>query len=257
MTQPLLGKRIVVTRPRGQADALAGMIASLGGEAVLFPLIEISAAEDGQALPQALAQLGDYSLAVFVSPNAVDFSLPAVLAQGRWPETLRAAAVGQGSADALARYGVPAVIVPQRQFDSEALLALPEMQAGAVAGKRVLILRGNGGRELLADTLRARGARVDCVACYRRSPPGDSAAALLALRQAGRLDAFTVSSSEGLRNLLDLLDDAGRRLLAQTPVFVPHWRIQEVAEQLGLRKVVLTDAADAGILAGLRAYNWH
>lgn len=257
MTLPLLGKRIVVTRPRGQADALAGMIAALGGEALVFPLIDISAAEDGRELQQALAQLDDYALAVFVSPNAVDFSLPALLARGAWPKNLRAVAVGQGGVAALARYGVHEVIVPQRQFDSEALLALPEMQAGNVAGKRVLILRGNGGRELLADTLRARGARVDCAACYRRSPPGEACAPLLALWRNGHPDALTVSSSEGLRNLVDRLDAAGLRELAQTPVFVPHWRIQQVAEQAGLQKVILTEAADAGILAGLRTYDWH
>jgi uroporphyrinogen-III synthase len=109
---------------------------------------------------------------------------------------------------------------------------------------------------LLADTLRARGATVECVACYRRAGPAGGVQILLERWRAGRLDALTVSSSEGLRHLLDLLDDECRSFLARTPVFVPHPRIAEGAQALGLRKIILTDAADAGILAGLLAYNW-
>jgi uroporphyrinogen-III synthase len=147
-------------------------------------------------------------------------------------------------------------LAPSERFDSEALLALPEMQANRVAGKRVAIFRGDGGRELLADTLRERGALVDCIASYRRSGPPDGVRPLLAAWQAGKLDALTVSSSEGLRYLLDLLDAEGHAFLASTPVFVPHARIAENARALGLSNIILTDAADAGILAGLRAYNW-
>lgn len=253
---PLAGKTIVVTRPRAQAGPLAAAIAAQGGQPLVFPLLEISPAADTQPLADAVARLADYSLAVFISPNAVDHALPAILARGGWPAGLLPAAVGQGTVKALAAHGVAGCIAPDERFDSEALLALPELAAERVAGRCIAIFRGDGGRELLADTLRARGAEVDCVSCYRRSGPADGVASLLDAWRAGRLDALTVSSSEGLRYLVDLLDAEGRAWLQKTPVFVPHARIADNARALGLSNIILTEAADAGILAGLGAYNW-
>jgi len=255
-TGPLAGKTIVVTRPRAQAGPLAAAIAAQGGQPLIFPLLKIAPAADPQPLAAAVARLADYSLAVFISPNAVDYALPAILARGPWPAGLLPAAVGQGTARALVAHGVTGCIAPSERFDSEALLALPELAGERVAGRRVAIFRGDGGRELLADTLRERGAEVDCIACYRRSGPPGGGAPLLAAWRAGRLAALTVSSSEGLRHLVDLLDTEGRAWLQKTPVFVPHARIAENARASGLRKIILTDAADAGILAGLLAYNW-
>lgn len=253
---PLAGLTIVVTRPAAQAGPLAEAIAAAGGTPLIFPLLEISPAADPQALIEAVARLADYAIAVFISPNAVDFALPAILAGGPWPRTLIPAAVGQGTVKALAAYGVDGCVVPSARFDSEALLALPELAAERVRGRRVAIFRGDGGRELLAETLTERGAEVDCITCYRRSGPSAGMASLLDAWRAGRLDALTVSSSEGLRHLVGLLDDEGRRFLIETPLFVPHERIAESAQALGLRNIVLTEAADTGILAGLRAYNW-
>jgi len=253
---PLAGRTIVVTRARAQAAALAEAIAAAGGTPLLFPLLDISPAPDPRPLAEAVARLPDYAIAVFISPNAVDHALPAVLRQGPWPAGLLPAAVGQGTVRALAAYGVAGCIAPRERFDSEALLALPELAAARVAGKRIAIFRGDGGRELLAETLRQRGAAVDCVTCYRRSGPAHGVEPLLAAWRAGKLDALTVSSSEGLRYLVDLLDAEGRDMLRDTPVFVPHARIVESAQALGLRNIILTAATDAGIVAGLRAYNW-
>ena len=101
-----------------------------------------------------------------------------------------------------------------------------------------------------------RGAAVEYITCYRRAGPAGGVEILLERWRAGHLDALTVSSSEGLRYLVELLDDEGRSFLARTPVFVPHARIAENARISGLHKIILTDAADAGILAGLVAYNW-
>lgn len=256
MNSPLTGKTIAVTRPRAQADALAAAIAAAGGEALLFPLLEISPAGDLQPLQEAAAHLAAYTLAVFISPNAVEYSLPTLLAPSPWPAGLIPAAVGQGTVKALAAHSVKGCVAPSERFDSEALLELPALQADKVAGRRVAIFRGDGGRELLADTLRERGAKVDCIACYRRSPPAGGSVPLMAAWRAGRLDAITVSSSEGLRYLVAMLDAEGRRHLAATPVFVPHQRILDNARALGLQQVVLTPPADAGIIAGLCAYNW-
>ena len=253
---PLAGRIIAVTRPRAQAAPLADAIAGAGGTPLLFPLLDILPVADPLALEADVAGLPGAALAIFISPNAVAHALPLILAHGPWPVGLVPAAVGQGTVKALAARGVTGCIAPRERFDSEALLALPELAGERVSGKRVVIFRGDGGRELLADTLRARGATVECVACYRRAGPAGGVDILLERWRAGRLDALTVSSSEGLRHLLDLLDDEGRSFLARTPVFVPHARIAENARASGLQKIILTDAADAGILAGLLAYNW-
>lgn len=253
---PLAGRTIVVTRPRAQADALAALIAGQGGRAVVFPVLEIGPADDPAPLDRAIASLDSYALAIFISPNAVEFSVPVILSRRSWPTGLQAAAVGQSSVATLAGYGIHGAMAPSERFDSEALLELPEFQEDRVRGRRVLILRGNGGRELLADTLRARGAEVDHVTCYHRSPPVGGAGPLTALWDADRLDALTISSSEGLRNLVELLDGQRARL-CETPTFVPHQRIAEIAGELGLKRVILTGPADAGIIAGLCAYNWQ
>ncbi|WP_265947374.1 uroporphyrinogen-III synthase [Dechloromonas sp. A34] len=255
-TGPLAGRTIVVTRPLAQAGPLAQAIEAAGGKPLIFPLLEIFPASDPQPLAAAVDRLGDYALAVFISPNAVDHALPAILARGAWPASLQPAAVGQGTVKALLAHGVAGCIAPTERFDSETLLALPALAKEAVVGQRVAIFRGDGGRELLADTLRERGATVDCITCYRRSGPSDGVAPLLRAWRAGQLDALTVSSSEGLRHLLDLLDGEGRDFLRKTPLFVPHARIADNAAALGLSNIILSGAADAGIMAALLAYNW-
>lgn len=252
----LAGKTIVVTRPLAQAAPLADAIAAEGGVPLIFPLLEILPPDDPQAVAAAASSLPDCALAIFISPNAVDHALPAILARGPWPAGVIPAAVGPGTVKALAAQGVGGCIAPRERFDSEALLALPQLADAQVGGRRIVIFRGDGGRELLADTLRARGAAVELVTCYLRAGPPNGIEPLLKAWRAGQLDALTVSSSEGLRYLVDLLDAKGRAYLQATPLFVPHARIAENARALDLSNIILTDAADAGILAGLRAYNW-
>lgn len=255
MSDALRGRRIVVTRPRAQADALAAQIAAHGGEPMVFPLLDIAPADDQRPLQAAISRLSSYTWVVFISPNAVAFSLPAILVAAPWPTAVQAVAIGPGTVAALAGHGVVSVLAPSTRFDSEAVLDLPDLQAARVVDRRVLIVRGNGGRELLADTLRARGAEVDLVSCYRRLPP-PSGEPLQALLHDRRVDAMTLSSSEGLRHLFDLLDEPARWQLARTPLFVPHPRIAEQAKQLGLTEVILTGPADAGIIDALCGHCW-
>ena len=257
MNRPLLGRRILVTRPVAQAGVLAQMIAERGGEPVLFPLIEIGPLDndDSAWLDAAIENLEDYAIAVFISPNAVEYSVPRILERRTWPAQLQATTIGPGTTAQLAIFGINEVIAPSARFDSESVLELPAFQSERVDGKRVLILRGNGGRELLADSLRQRGAEVDRVSCYRRSAPVDGSALVSRLRN-NALDALTLSSSEGLRNLLALLDTDAIDRLRRLPLFVPHPRIAEVASESGLSNVVLTGPADAGILESLCSYHW-
>lgn len=248
-TLPLTGLNIVVTRPREQAVQLAQRIEQAGGKAILFPLLEIGPAADPQRLHALVSHLHEFNLAIFISPNAVRYGMEAIRSAGALPPAgLKIATVGQGSAKALRASGVQEIIAPQDRFDSEALLSLPELQN--VSGWRVLILRGDGGRELLGDTLKARGATVEYAECYRRARPQQDAAALLA---AGP-HAITVTSSEALGHLRGMLDEQDWTRLAAVPLFVPHARIAEAARRMGWREVMPTGAGDDGLLEGLIAW---
>lgn len=247
--QPLVGRHIVITRPAGQAAHLAEALSALGARPVLFPVLAIFDVEDIDPLLDAAIRLDQYDWAAFVSPNAVDKALTVILARRAWPAGLRVATMGHSSEAALARFGIADVLAPQDRLDSEALVALPELQD--MAGKRVIIFRGDGGRELLGDTLKARGATVDYVACYRRARPDTDPAALLKRWGDGQLDAVTLTSSEGLRNLWDMLGPLGQSWLRKTPVFVPHARIAEQARALGLHEIITTGPGDDGLVRGL------
>ena len=126
---------------------------------------------------------------------------------------------------------------------------MPVMQADA--GRKIDIFRGDGGRELLGDTLRARGAAVEYAACYQRALPQSDPAPLLAAWARGEIDAVTVTSSEGLANLRGMIGAAGQAFLLRTPLFVPHPRIERAARAAGLAAVRLTAQGDDGLLAGL------
>ncbi len=253
--EPLAGRHIVVTRPAGQATHLAEALVIHGAKPVLFPVLAIVDIPDRKPLLDVALRLEQFDIAVFISPNAVHKALDEILRHCAWPLSLRVATMGKSSENALASHAVgniADIISPQDRFDSEALLALPAMQE--VRGKRVVIFRGDGGRELLGDTLIERGANVEYVECYRRGKPDLDPAPLLKLWEAGALDAFTITSSEGLRNLFDMIGPLGQAWLRKTPLFVPHSRIAEQAVALGLKNVVLTGAADDGLMNGLIAY---
>lgn len=247
-TLPLAGLNIVVTRPREQAARLAQRIEQAGGHAVLFPLLEISPPDDPQSLRKLVARLYEFDLAIFISPNAVRYGMEAIGATGVSFAQLKIATVGQGSAKALRELGVQKIIAPQDRFDSEALLALPELQS--VKNWRVVIFRGDGGRELLGDTLKARGAIVEYAECYRRAKPQRDTGALFASSP----HAITVTSSEALGYLWNMVDESGRTQLSSVPLFVPHARVAEAAQRLGWRNVTTTAGGDDGIFSGLIAW---
>ena len=243
-TGPLHGIGVIVTRPSRQAAGFARMLATLDATTLIYPAIVILPPDDRAPLERAHAELAQYTAAVFVSANAVEYGAPD---PARWPSQLVAFAPGPGTAEALAAVGIAPVRIPATTFDSEGLLALPELTA--VRGQRIAIFRGDGGRDLLGTTLTARGARVDHIACYRRAPPPPAAGLAEALRE-GRAHALTLTSSEGAENLWNALDAEARRNLARLPAFAPHPRIAQRARELGLAAIE-TGAGDAGLIAGL------
>lgn len=265
MAKPLAGLNIVVTRPVHQAGELAAGIRAAGGNPVLFPVLEILEVEDQRPLLDLIARLDQFDLAIFISPNAVNQAMNLIRAEctqgtqgtqgtvGTLPSTLKIATIGEGGVRELQKFGVNQVIAPTERFDSEALLELAELQQ--LAGKRVVIFRGEGGRELLGNTLVQRGATLEYAVCYRRSKPEVDARAVAALLQAwtrNELHAITVTSSEGLRNLFNMLGEPGQQWLKKTRVFVPHERIAQVARELGLTGVIVTASGDEGLLSGLQ-----
>jgi len=242
----------VVTRPAGQAAHFATALTEAGAIPVLYPVLEISDIEDTGPVLDVAIRLDSFDLAVFVSPNAIEKALALILPRRSWPAGLRVAALGKSSERELARNGIRDVISPPLRFDSEALLELPELID--VRGKRVIIFRGDGGREVLGDTLKSRGASIEYVSCYRRTRPQLDPAPLLKLWEVGQLDAVTLTSSEGLRNFHDMIGRLGQAWLKKTPAFVPHVRIAEQAQALGLSIVVATEPGDDGLMAGLVQY---
>ena len=248
--KPLDGLGVVVTRPAHQAGNLVKLIERAGGRAILFPTLEIFDAQDMGPLSAVIDRLEQFDLAIFISPNAANKAMNLIRARRTWPQGLRCAAVGKGSGKALARFGINDVLVPQGRFDSEALLALPELQD--MAGKQVVIFRGEGGRELLGEALTRRGARITFAECYRRGKPlGADAGALLHQWARGEVGAVTVTSGESMRNLFDLIGKLGQQFLKKTPLFAFHENIAEVARELGMEQVYVTAAGDEGLLSGL------
>jgi uroporphyrinogen-III synthase len=245
---PLSGRGIVITRPAQQAQTLADLIRSAGGRALLFPVIEIADVPDARSVRAVLERLDRFEIAIFVSPNAVEKGMRLIGARPL-PPRLRIAAIGGGSVRALARFGVRDVIAPAGRFDSEALLELPAL--AQVAGRRIVIFRGEGGREALGAALAQRGARVEYAECYRRRKPQADAASLLQAWERREIEAVVVTSSEGVRNLFDMAGKAGQAWLQCTPFFAPHPRVAETARRLGVREAVVTAPGDEGILAGL------
>ena len=246
----LQGRRILVTRPRGQAEGLAALVREAGGEALNIPAIEICPLEDTAPFFGLARRLASFDLAIFVSRNAVESAL-GLLAQGgvSWPAHTRAATVGQGSRSALEARGFTNVIAPPAQSDSEALLALPEL--ALVRGRRIVIFRGDAGRQLLGEELRKRGAEVEYAACYRRVRPAPDG---LARAWSDGVDAVTVSSGEGLANFLAMLGPGAAAKLGRLPVFVPHPRVAEDAKRLGIANAVLGGPGNAEMAAALVAY---
>jgi uroporphyrinogen-III synthase len=260
-------RAVVITRPRQQAEPLARAVAALGRTPVLLPLLEISPLpEQGQGeLRRVLADLASYALVAFVSPNAIDAAFAHI---GRWPDGVDIAVVGEGSRAALAKYGVldgsVRIHCPHDPAHSDSEHLLQALDLAQLAGRRVLVVRGEGGRELMPDALRGAGALVDTVAAYRRAVPVLNPA--LAEQLAGLLDRpndWIITSSEALRGLAGLVEqmshgaadaagDPGRRLRQQR-LIVPHARIHETACALGFRHLILTGSGDERLLAALQS----
>lgn len=234
-------KLILVTRPQQQADNLIHLIEQHGGLAIAFPTLEITPITNLQPAIEKLQNLKTYQWLIFVSANAVNFAVAANNGKiGHFRQT-KIAAVGNATAKALQNAGLTVDLVPEIGFNSEALLAMTALQQ--VQNQQILIVRGRGGREVLAEELKKRGAEVDYCEVYQRQIPTiDTAPVVNLLTQQG-LDILTVTSVEALQNLLTLLEPH-KDLLVNIPLVVISERIEQIAKSIGFKKVVVSSSPD-------------
>ncbi|QIK36991.1 uroporphyrinogen-III synthase [Caldichromatium japonicum] len=244
-SKTLAGCGVLVTRPAGQAEPLCRLIEAAGGRPIRFPTIAIEPTRDAQA---AVRLAEPWDLMYFVSPNAVDQAI-ALVGEGTWPRVKWIAAVGRGTARMLETAGRAPDLVPNERYDSESLLAMPEL--ADMRGRRVLIVRGEGGRELFAQAMRERGAEVFFAEVYRRVRPAVDSAPLIA-RWQDEVQLAIATSDEVLINLVELIGQKGRAQLLATSLVVIAERTAQTAHGLGFATVrVAARADDTAILESL------
>ena len=250
----LAGARVLVTRPALQAQTLIHRIQRAGGIALGFPVLEILDPEDIRPLLAIIDRLDEFYAAVFVSPNAVSRSMQTILLHRKLPAGLRLICVGHGSAKRLQQLGYANALVPEPPYQSETLLDLPALQQ--VTGKKIVIFKGDGGRDLLSTTLSARGAQVEQVECYRRVKPQVHALPLIQAWHRGAVNVVTVSSTRGLQNLYEILGSTGQPILLRTPIVVLSERTAQTCRELGFttEPMVASEASDEAVVQTLEAW---
>jgi len=237
---------VLITRPTAQAEGLCRLVETAGGRVIRFPTVAIEPVANREPARELLTQ--NWDLILFVSRNAVEQALP-LFPHRRLPAEPQLGVVGAATAQALSLAGQTPDLMPTGRFDSEALLALPELVD--LKGRRVLIVRGVGGRGLLGNTLIERGARLAYAEVYRRTLPVTDAASLMT-RWRRDVQLVTATSGEILDNLLALIEEEGQALVFDTPLVVVSERTGRTAAKLGFTRVEVANAAsDAAILAAL------
>lgn len=246
-------KRVLVTRPNLQGSPLCALLREHGFSVTHVPVMEIApleSPEQTEAIKKVFSNLTRISGLIFVSVNAAEMALP-WLQKYPPPRLARRFAVGKTTAAYLDKHakGEANVIYPRTDMSSEGLLALINLQADHVKGKHLLIVRGEGGREMIAEVLRERGAHVESVELYRRFVPMENAKALQqALPEA---DYVLINSAESLENMLAMLNESadkspdafsGNALLDKT-IVVPGKRVADVASQAGFNNILIADNA--------------
>jgi uroporphyrinogen-III synthase len=244
----------LVTRPEGQAGDLCAGLAAAGLRPVERPMLVLEPLPGPDAAQrQLLLELDSFSHIIFISANAVRFGLDWIDAY--WPQLPAAInwyAIGERTAALLEERGL-APLTPGQEMTTEGLLALPGLQA--VRSARVLIVRGEGGRDSLRQALVARGASVDSLVCYRRRAPRLAADELLQILRDQRIRLVMLSSGEGLANFTALLPPDETTKLQELTVLVPSERVAAQARESGWSRVLVArNASDAEMLAAAKAW---
>ncbi len=236
----LTGKVILITRPIHQAAGICELIASAGGETLCFPLLEIADPEDLSSVNALLRRLTAFDLAIFISSNAVRKTVQLLDRQHiKLPAPLRLAAIGSQTRATLLELGYRVDVLPQPPFNSEAFLAMPEIQR--LANRRIVIFRGLGGRELLGETLLARGACVEYAEVYRRMTADLKSFTIENYPLLQRIDYLTLTSTTAVQTLYELVINSRQIRLLRTCLFVGGSRMAEQARALGFTDIELAE----------------
>ncbi len=249
-TIDLRGLGVMVTRPAHQAEPLCQLIEAAGGRPYRFPLLEIHPPESPRHILQSqIERLTEFDMAIFISPNAVERGIKLIQERGHLPGKLKLATVGRGSARLMTQLlGRKPDICAPPPFNSEALLTNTGMQN--LSDRNIIIFRGNGGREMLAETLRSRGAKVEYCEVYRRTCPDTEPTTLTQAWEQGKINVITITSGEGLRNLVHLAGSVNRHWLFQTPLVLINRRLAALARELGFDQQLLitNEASDSAMI---------
>lgn len=250
---PLQGQGVLVTRPAHQAKNFIQQLKACGANAIGFPCIEIHPITESTTLDMLSNKLDQYHTIIFISSNAVENGLKWIEKSPTSIKNIKIAAIGKTTKAALEHSGFSVIISPEHDFNSEALLNLDEFSENEINHKPVLIVKGEGGREYLQHTLCSRGAQVDLANVYRRDRPDADIRPLLELWSQHQIHWVTVTSNETLKNLYYMLNEQGQNWLTQTQLLVPSQRCQQLAQQLGFNKIILsTSASDAAMLNAIK-----
>ena len=243
---------ILVTRPEPQGTELCAQITAIGGITVYLPTIAFAPPTDSSILSSQVQQLDQYDWLIFTSPQAVESSL--ALLKKYWPAlpiNLQVAAPGAGTAAKLNSAGFLHVLYPATDWTSEGLLMEPALQI--LQGQKILLITGEGGREKLADILRARGAIIDYLLVYRRIKPiYSNINVYLDLLKEQKIGIIVCTSGESLRNLLAIVGAANQKFLLDVPLIVVSQRLVVLAKGFNFQNVFLAkNASHNAILDGL------
>jgi len=248
--------RVLITRPADRSAELQAALTAAGASVLVQPLLTISPlaadthAAELQRSRQLLMNLDNYQHLVFISVNAVHYGMELIEQfWPQWPMDVKVHAIGAATAAALRARDLDVEDVDDAAMNSESLLAKEGLQQ--LAKQKILIVRGVGGREYLAEQLSARGAQVDYAECYQRSSPEIDGVQFRALLRLQQINMVCVNSGETLLHFKTLLGN----MAAEYPVIVPSERVAEMALELGFSRVIQAEnAGTPATLAALQAY---
>lgn len=250
------GTKVLVTRPACQAAVLCKLIADHGGIAICFPTIEITAVDHPETAMAVLANIEHYDTGIFISTNAVDWTMSLLSDKKSLLQQLTLVSIGMATTAALVKAlatednNMSPTIVTNSGSDSRSLVELEVLSADKIAERKVIIFRGQGGEEFLAATLRERGAQVDYAEIYQRRCPKYDKDHISTIWTASTPDLVIVTSNNGLQNLFTLLNKEQREILLSRQLLVIGPRMLDFAMTFGFARqpIVATEATDQGIL---------
>ncbi|MEE9160992.1 MAG: uroporphyrinogen-III synthase [Gammaproteobacteria bacterium] len=249
MDKVLENLKVLVTRPKQQADNLCESIENLGGTAIRFPVIEINKSENQQVAKKILDDLEQYDIGIFISRNAVEWTLKLLDEKKSALESLSLISIGPATTAVLKR-ALSGTVITNCGTNSESLLENEALGTEAVSGKKIIIFRGQGGREHLATTIRQRGAKVDFAEVYRRDCPQYDSDFINKIWALNVPDVVVVTSNNGLENLFSLLNNEQRNLLLSKQLVVMGRRMFDFSVGFGFAKtpIFTEENDDEGIL---------